>query len=137
MDPRSDTTKRFPAHDFLKGSFTSQTSWTNNKRIMCRSRCPETFNIRYLHMYCYVFQCISGGFKAVAIIVNRYCHHISYLSSDWPTSSTIEQSDDSFQDIAVLFSGFYPTALKGCRGIVFTHGVQMGGRVRGRAGSGK
>ena len=23
---------------------------------------------------------------------------------------------------------FYPTALKGCRGIVFTHGVRMGGR---------
>ena len=23
---------------------------------------------------------------------------------------------------------FYPTALKGCRGIVFTHGVQTGGR---------
>ena len=26
-------------------------------------------------------------------------------------------------------SGFYPTALKGCRGIVFTHGVWMGGFV--------
>ena len=27
---------------------------------------------------------------------------------------------------------FYPTALKGCRGIVFTHGVQMGGRAGSR-----
>ena len=27
---------------------------------------------------------------------------------------------------------FYPTTLKGCRGIVFTHGVRMGGRVGGR-----
>ena len=27
---------------------------------------------------------------------------------------------------------FYPTALKGCRGIVFTHGVRMGGRPGGR-----
>ena len=26
----------------------------------------------------------------------------------------------------------YPTALKGCRGIVFTHGVRMGGRAGGR-----
>ena len=26
---------------------------------------------------------------------------------------------------------FYPTALKGCRGIVFTHGVRMGGRAGG------
>ena len=42
----------------------------------------------------------------VAIIVNKYCHHISYLSSDWPTSSTIDQSDDSFQNVAVLFSAF-------------------------------
>ena len=24
---------------------------------------------------------------------------------------------------------FYPNALKGCQGIVFTHGVQMDGRV--------
>ena len=29
---------------------------------------------------------------------------------------------------------FYPTALKGCRGIVFTHGIQMGGRPGGRVG---
>ena len=28
---------------------------------------------------------------------------------------------------------FYPIALKGCRGIVFTHGVRMGGRVSGQA----
>ena len=27
---------------------------------------------------------------------------------------------------------FYPTAIKGCRGIVFTHGVRMGGWVCGR-----
>ena len=29
-------------------------------------------------------------------------------------------------------NGFYPTALKGCRGIVFTHGVQMGWWAGGR-----
>ena len=29
-------------------------------------------------------------------------------------------------------NSFYPTALKGCWGIVFTHGVRMGGRVGGR-----
>ena len=27
---------------------------------------------------------------------------------------------------------FYPTALKGCQGIVFTHGVRMDGRAAGR-----
>ena len=36
---------------------------------------------------------------------------------------------------------FYPTALKGCRGIVFTHGVRMGGlaveQAGGQAGAGK
>ena len=30
-------------------------------------------------------------------------------------------------------STFYPTALKGCWGIVFTHGVRMDGRASGRA----
>ena len=29
---------------------------------------------------------------------------------------------------------FYPTGLKGCRGIVFTHGVRMGGRAGGVGG---
>ena len=32
----------------------------------------------------------------------------------------------------ILNISFYPTALKGCQGIVFTHGVRMGGRVGGR-----
>ena len=31
-----------------------------------------------------------------------------------------------FSDVVGLV--YYPTALKGCRGIVFTHGVRMGGR---------
>ena len=31
---------------------------------------------------------------------------------------------------------FYPKALKGCRGIVFTHGVWMGGQADGRASGG-
>ena len=30
-----------------------------------------------------------------------------------------------------MLTSFYPTALKGCRGIVFTHGVRMGGGVGG------
>ena len=31
-----------------------------------------------------------------------------------------------------IFFHFYPTALKGCQGIVFTHGVRMGGRPAGK-----
>ena len=30
-------------------------------------------------------------------------------------------------------TGFYPTAFKGCQGIVFTHGVWIGGRAGRRA----
>ena len=30
--------------------------------------------------------------------------------------------------MTLLIFSFYPTALKGCRGIVFTNGVWMGGR---------
>ena len=53
-----------------------------------------------------MFSNILGGFKVVAIIENKYCHHISFLSSDWPTSSSIDQSDDSFQNVVMLFIGF-------------------------------
>ena len=35
-----------------------------------------------------------------------------------------------------VYLHFYPTALKGCRGIVFTHGVRMGGRAAGNSLSG-
>ena len=31
---------------------------------------------------------------------------------------------------------YYPTALEGCRGIVFIHGVRMGGRAAGKSLSG-
>ena len=31
----------------------------------------------------------------------------------------------------VFKNSFYPSALKGCRGIVFTHGVRMGGWAGG------
>ena len=33
----------------------------------------------------------------------------------------------------LVFICFYPTALKGCQGIVFSHGVRMGRRSGGRA----
>ena len=36
-------------------------------------------------------------------------------------------------DLLNLSLVFYPTALKGCRGIVFTHGVRMGGQASWRA----
>ena len=36
--------------------------------------------------------------------------------------------------ISMFIFNFYPTALKGCWGIVFTHGVRMGGRAGVRAG---
>ena len=42
-------------------------------------------------------------------------------SIDWSPSLQLHLA---FHSISV----FYPTALKGCRGIVFTHGVRMGGR---------
>ena len=35
---------------------------------------------------------------------------------------------------SIVLLAFYPTALKGCWGIVFTHGVRMGGRPVGQAG---
>ena len=41
---------------------------------------------------------------------------------------------DSVICIGIIFyPTFYPTALNGCWGIVFTHGVRMVGRAGGRA----
>ena len=34
----------------------------------------------------------------------------------------------AIEKLTIHMYGFYPTALKGCRGIVFTLGVWMGGR---------
>ena len=41
---------------------------------------------------------------------------------------------DNFDSGKIVFcvSNFYPTALKGCRGIVFTHGAKVGWWVGGR-----
>ena len=36
-------------------------------------------------------------------------------------------------DIMCHLDAFYPRALKGCQGIVFTHGLRMGGRVGGQS----
>ena len=47
-------------------------------------------------MYIATFFNILWVFNVVAIIVNKYCHHISYLSYDWLTSSTVDQSYDCF-----------------------------------------
>ena len=44
----------------------------------------------------------------------------------------INQRKQSYGDMIRKYC-FYPTALKGCWGIVFTHGVRMRGRVDGRA----
>ena len=43
----------------------------------------------------------------------------------------------TFLQKLIYMFGFYPTALNGCWGIVFTHGVRMVGRAGGWAGGGK
>ena len=48
-------------------------------------------------------------------------HHMSYTH----TSTSVGGREFVMADAC---SCFYPTALKSCRGIVFTHGVRMGGR---------
>ena len=41
------------------------------------------------------------------------------------------------QKLDKIAHNFYPTAIKGCRGIVFTHGVRMGGWAVGKSLSGQ
>ena len=52
----------------------------------------------------------------------RCCHKIIKVLKNFPQVKEIE--------------GFYPTALNGCWGIVFTHGVRMGGWAAGNSLSG-
>ena len=62
------------------------------------------------------------------------------LSQSPPTLSLWEILKCLVCEHHAVFSGFrisfYPTALKGCRDIVFTHGVRMGGRAAGKSLSG-
>ena len=44
----------------------------------------------------------------------------------------IPEDREHVSQIFVCLKDFYPTALKGCRGIIFTHGVRIGGRAVGR-----
>ena len=57
-----------------------------------------------------------------------------YQLTKAPFEPIKEASLKNLTFMAVFLLGFYPTALKGCRGIVFTHGVRMGGRAGVRAG---
>ena len=63
---------------------------------------------------------------------------VALESSNSAANSALPQEDmargkSSSLHSSSVFHHFYPTALKGCRGIVFTHGVRMGGRAGGRA----
>ena len=58
------------------------------------------------------------------------------ISTTELTSETTQEPLIGSVDDIFCFMTFYPPALKGCRGIVFTHGVWMGGRVAGKSLSG-
>ena len=59
---------------------------------------------------------------------SRHADLFVYL---FPRGITSEVPHPKFENFKTL-SHFYPTALKGCWGIVFTHGVRMGGRAAGK-----
>ena len=66
----------------------------------------------------------------------KYRYMIPSLTSSGEEARTARHlvNDDNLAGLVGCDKGhlFYPTALKGCRGIVFTHGVEMGGRAGGR-----
>ena len=53
----------------------------------------------------------------------------NYIIAVFSESGRYFFSKDS---IVAYLTNFYPTALKRCRGIVFTHGVRMGGWAAGK-----
>ena len=58
-----------------------------------------------------------------------------YLSLDTETTSVslFYNIESYFVTIHRTDKYFYPTALKGSQGIVFTHGVQIGGQAAGKS----
>ena len=93
----------------------------------------------------------SHSFKGEFFVPSDYKHHTfevfiyKYQQTPQPTGIlhiTFDSTDKLFlpikkgispQSILLVDAVFYPTALKGCRGIVFTHGVWMGERAGGRS----
>ena len=61
------------------------------------------------------------------------------LGAERPETSAVFVAVSELNFVCLLFSVlifilcFYPTALKGCQGIVFTHGVRMGMQASGRS----
>ena len=83
---------------------------------------------------------VQKGSKLPCRLKGRWwktCQWLVVYCESTPVFSTSELAD-MYRTLKMVlirncFSHFYPTALKGCRGIVFTHGVRMGGPVGGRA----
>ena len=64
-------------------------------------------------------------------ISQLYKKEMVTIMTKWLISSKVLQLHN-FSQICSS-STFYPTALKGCRGIVFTHGVRIGGQGTGKS----
>ena len=79
-----------------------------------------------------IFETSFSYDKDIWIAVTDYSMHF-YIIVLFPLTAILQLINFT----ASYFLVFYPTALKGCRGIVFTHGVRMGGRASGWAVSGK
>ena len=78
-------------------------------------------------------------------LVLIFCLFIHFLSSFIAPSPLFKLHCKSFMSNGQLcclsvmsadLNNFYPTALKGCQDIVFTHGVRMDGRATGKSLSG-
>ena len=61
------------------------------------------------------------------IDIQESCRYILFYNNK-PLFSPVFNINGKYQvtPIPLICYNFYPTALKGCRGIVFTHGVRMG-----------
>ena len=63
-------------------------------------------------------------------------YYVTYTSFDTPPISCFISSPNCDVIVAAFMTSYYPTALNGCWGIVFTHGVRMVGRAAGNSLSG-
>ena len=66
--------------------------------------------------------------------ITQYVMDITTVVTEWTSLTAVSKLANRLRlNTEIQQKPFYPTALKGCQGIVFTHDVRMGGRVAGNS----
>ena len=95
------------------------------------------FLLKYMYIYslllchCIFYSIEINNVKQVITKSKDFVSKVCQVSSIFKFHLVIIGSKEVDEGTMYIVQHFYPTAFKGCRGIVFTHGVRMGGWAGG------